>query len=94
MQREEKIEDWLRQRVKDVGGICVKLNPAGYAGIPDRLVLLPGGVVFLVEVKKPRGGVIGRLQFVWRSRITEMGIRHRFVFTRADVEELIESGLA
>jgi hypothetical protein len=90
MTREVRIETYLRARVKDAGGLCVKLNPAGYVGIPDRLVVLPGGAVIFVEVKKPRGGVIGKMQFVWRDRLMGMGVRHRFVFTREDVDEMLE----
>ena len=90
MTREAHVEGYLRARVQDVGGLCVKLNPAGVVGIPDRLVLLPGGRLAFVEVKKPKGGVVGRLQFVWRDRLIEMGFTHRFVFTREDVEDMLE----
>jgi hypothetical protein len=88
--REESIEGYLRARVKDVGGLCIKLNPAGLVGIPDRLVVLPGGRVAFVEVKKPRGGVIGRAQFVWRDRLVDLGVAHRFAFTREDVDAIVE----
>jgi len=88
--REESVEGYLRARVKDVGGLCIKLNPAALVGIPDRLVVLPGGRVLFVEVKKPRGGVIGKAQFVWRDRLIGLGVMHRFVFTREDVEALVE----
>jgi len=88
--REAGIEGYLRDRVRGAGGLCVKLNPAGLVGIPDRLVLLPGGRVIFVEVKKPRGGVVGKAQFVWRDRLSDLGLSHRFVFTREDVDELME----
>jgi hypothetical protein len=88
--REASIEGYLRARVSDVGGLCVKMNPAGLVGIPDRLVVLPGGRVAFVEVKKPRGGVVGKAQFVWRDRLLGLGVVHRFVFTREDVDELME----
>lgn len=90
MIRESSIEGYLRQRVKDRGGLCVKLNPAGLVGIPDRLVVLPGGRVAFVEVKKPKGGLVGKAQFVWRDRLVELGVMHRFVFTKEDVEEMLE----
>jgi hypothetical protein len=88
--REASIEGYLRARVSDVGGLCVKLNPAGLVGIPDRLVVLPGGRVAFVEVKKPRGGVVGKAQFIWRDRLLGLGVMHRFAFTREDVDELME----
>ena len=88
--REESVESYLRMRIKDAGGLCIKLNPAGYIGIPDRLIVLPRGWVVFVEVKKPRGGVVGRLQHWWRARLVELGVEHRFVFTRDDVNGLLE----
>jgi hypothetical protein len=90
MVRESSIEGYLRDRVKQAGGLCVKLNPAGLVGIPDRLVVLPGGRILFVEVKKPRGGVVGKAQFVWRDRLLGLGVAHRFCFTREDVDELME----
>jgi hypothetical protein len=33
--------------------MAIKLNPAGYRGIPDRMVLLPGGHMFFAEFKRP-----------------------------------------
>lgn len=91
MTRESSIETYLRKRVRDAGGLCIKLVPAGYVGIPDRLVLLPGGRVVFVECKKPRGGVVAPMQERWRDRLLDMGMPHRFVFTREDVDEMMET---
>jgi hypothetical protein len=41
----------IRQR----RGLCFKLKFLGLAGAPDRLVLLPGGRLYFVEVKQPSG---------------------------------------
>jgi hypothetical protein len=88
--REASVETYLRGRVKDAGGLCIKLNPAGYVGIPDRLVLLPGGVLVFVECKKPRGAKIARLQYYWRDRLVGLGFAHHYAFTRAEVDEIME----
>ncbi|MCX7771492.1 MAG: VRR-NUC domain-containing protein [Clostridia bacterium] len=56
--REKLIEQKLVRAVKAAGGIAVKLVSPGYDGMPDRLVLFPGGKMAFVEVKamgcKPR----------------------------------------
>lgn len=56
--REKYIEQKLVKAVKAAGGIAPKFISPGLAGMPDRLVLLPGGKVAFVEVKgygiKPR----------------------------------------
>ena len=51
--REKTIEQKLVQSVKARGGLCPKLVCPGMAGMPDRLVLLPGGKMGFVEVKAP-----------------------------------------
>lgn len=50
---ERDIERKLTKAVRRLGGICPKLSCPGYDGMPDRLVLLPGGKAGFVEVKAP-----------------------------------------
>lgn len=50
---ENSIEKKCRDIVRCKGGMAIKLNPAGYRGIPDRLILLPGGHVLFAEFKRP-----------------------------------------
>ncbi len=90
MTRESSIETYLRNQVKAAGGLCIKLSPVGMVGIPDRLVLLPGGQVVFVECKKPRGAVVARLQVHWCDRLREMGFRSVFVYTKEEVDKLME----
>ena len=56
--REKLLEQKLVKAVKAAGGIAPKFISPGLAGMPDRLVLLPGGKMAFVEVKgygiKPR----------------------------------------
>jgi hypothetical protein len=51
--RERYIEEKLVSAVKAAGGIAPKFISPGLAGMPDRLVLLPGGKMAFVEVKSP-----------------------------------------
>ena len=51
--REKIIEKELVRAVKDKGGIAPKFTSPGFDGMPDRLVLLPGGRMGFVELKAP-----------------------------------------
>lgn len=51
--RESKIEGALRDRVKSLGGLAVKFNSMSLSGVPDRIILMPGGVIRFVELKSP-----------------------------------------
>ena len=50
---EKTIENKLTLAVKKAGGIAVKFVSPSFAGVPDRLVLLPDGVIAFVELKAP-----------------------------------------
>ena len=41
--REKTVEQKLVKAVKAAGGICPKWTAPGFDGLPDRIVLLPGG---------------------------------------------------
>ena len=51
--REKETEKKLTQAVKNMGGISPKFVSPGFDGMPDRIVLLPGGHMAFVEVKAP-----------------------------------------
>ena len=51
--REKSIEQKLTLMVKKRGGICPKFVSPGFDGVPDRIVLLPGGYIAFVEIKAP-----------------------------------------
>ena len=51
--REKNIEHKLTLMVKRHGGIAVKFVSPSFAGMPDRLVLLPDGLIAFVELKAP-----------------------------------------
>lgn len=51
--RESEIEKKLKDGVEDVGGMAVKFVSPSFNGMPDRLVLLPGGHLAFIELKAP-----------------------------------------
>ena len=51
--REKHIEQELATRTKAMEGIAPKFTSPGFDGMPDRLVLLPGGRMGFVELKAP-----------------------------------------
>lgn len=50
---EREIERKLVARTKAMGGIAPKFTAPGFDGMPDRLILLPGGRMAFAELKAP-----------------------------------------
>lgn len=67
---ESTIEKELVKRAKKNGGVALKLT--GVKGIPDRLVLLPNGDHFFVELKSDTGE-LEEVQDIWRHKLQSMG---------------------
>lgn len=70
--REREIEKKLVEESAARGGWALKLVSPGAAGVPDRLVLLPGGRFRFAEIKAP-GERPRALQRVVFRRMGEMG---------------------
>ena len=50
---EKSLDRLLRDKVKSLGGWSLKLETSFISGIPDRLLLFPGGRVAFAEIKTP-----------------------------------------
>ena len=70
--REKEIEKKLISEVKKRGGVCPKFVSPGLDGMPDRLVLLPGGRLAFVELKAP-GKKPRPLQMVRHEMLKRLG---------------------
>ncbi len=72
--REKTLECKLVQEVKAMGGIAPKFTSPGFAGMPDRLILIPGGRLAFVEVKAP-GKPLRPLQVKRKRQLDALGFR-------------------
>jgi hypothetical protein len=86
--REKAIEAHLQKRVKELGGRAYKFESPGNAGVPDRIVLLPGGKVFFIEMKAP-GKKSTVLQQKQQTRIKNLGNQVLVIDTKEGVDQFI-----
>lgn len=82
---EKDIERKLVRIVKKHGGLCLKWVCPGWAGVPDRIVLIPGGRVLFVELKRPEGGRVSKLQKWWSDKLQRLGFTHLWVYDEVDL---------
>lgn len=83
------IENQLVQRLAEAGHFPLKFYSPGQPGVPDRLVLLKGGGVVLVEVKRPGDGRLRRAQPAMVQFLRDLGHRVEIIDTFAKVDQLI-----
>jgi hypothetical protein len=48
---EKRLEAKLKREVKKLDGEALKISSMFYTGLPDRIVLMPGGKLYWVELK-------------------------------------------
>jgi hypothetical protein len=77
-------------RVRALGGICEKTTVLGSRGFFDRLVVLPGGRVIFVEVKRPKRGVISAHQIERHRRYSALGAAVALVKNSEDIDQLLK----
>lgn len=85
---ESNLEQFFATTVKRAGGLPVKIAPI-MAGIPDRLVILPGGRMFLIELKAD-GGRLSPIQRELHARIAKLGVTVIVLTGRTEVLDWIE----
>ncbi len=72
--REKQIEQKLVQAVRKSGGMSLKFVSPNFDGMPDRLILLPGGKIAFAELKAP-GKKPRPLQLARHKTLTNLGFR-------------------
>ena len=85
---EKQIEHALTLMVKARGGIAPKFVSPSFAGMPDRLVLLPGGVFAFAELKAP-GMKPRALQLARHQLLKNLGFKVYVIDGIEQIEEVL-----
>jgi len=86
--RENKVEKYLDEQIKSLGGITRKWVSPGHDGVPDRIAII-GAVVFFPEVKTSDGelSVIQRRE---HDRLRNHGAMVCIVYGHDGVDKLMK----
>lgn len=89
IESEKLIERKLVEKCKEYGILCIKLLTYQFTGLPDRMCLLPGGLVVFVELKttgeKPR-----KIQINIHNKLKKLGFRIEVIDSVEKVQELMD----
>lgn len=89
MERERDVEAWMRREVEKLDGMFVKLTSPSRDGMPDRMVILPGGRIVFVELKTVRG-ILSRIQEWQIGALRKRGVQVCVVYGRRGAEDMME----
>ena len=86
-------ESWIEQafvrEVKKRGGLALKFVSPGRVGVPDRIVLIPGGGCVFAEIKAP-GKKLRKLQIAAHRVIRGFGLEISVVSSLEEVKAFCE----
>lgn len=86
--RETALERRLVREVERIGGAAPKWVSPGNRGVPDRIVILPGGRTVYVEMKAP-GKPLHPLQERWARKLRKLGHEHFKIDSDEDIDRFI-----
>lgn len=85
---EREIERYLVERVAAIGGVAYKFTSASNRGVFDRIVVMPGGVVWFVELKSATGR-LSKLQQRFQAQMIALGQRNIVLASKDAVDTFI-----
>ena len=88
IESEKNLERKLVRKIKQLGGLAIKLTSQYSKGEPDRMCLVPGHPPFFVEVKST-GEKPTPIQLYRHKQIRELGFKVYVVDNTEDLNKLI-----
>lgn len=86
--RESRVERYLDQCVRALGGLTRKWVSPGVDGVPDRIVVIPGAPIWMVEVKTSDGR-LSECQKREHIRLRDAGANVTTVYGHDGVDEFV-----
>ena len=86
---EKQIEAYLVKRVKALGGVAYKFVSPAHRGVADRIVCLPDGKTWFIELKA-EGGRLSPLQQVFADEMARMNQNYCVLWSKEDVDTWIQ----
>lgn len=94
--KESTIEKHLVAQVKARGGAAYKFTSPAHRGVADRIVCLPDGQTWFVELKAP-GGRLSELQKIFAEDMARLRQNYACLWSKEHVDEWVKensSGLS
>lgn len=88
IESEKLLERKLKKEVEKLGGWCLKIAPLHINGLPDRLCLLPGEVLFFAEIKTTKKKTT-KIQKVMHRKLKGLGFGVYVIDTSEQITDIL-----
>lgn len=85
---EKHVEAYFVKRIKALGGEAYKFVSPAHRGVADRVVCLPDGQTWFVELKT-EGGRLSPLQKVFAADMARLGQKYVCLWNKEQIDEFI-----
>ena len=85
---EKQIEAYLVKSVRRIGGVAYKFTSPAHRGVADRIVCLPNGQTWFVELKT-EGGRLSPLQKVFGDEMARLKQNYCVLWNKEQIDEFI-----
>ncbi len=86
---ESQLERKFYDSVKRIGGLPLKFISPGRAGVPDRIVLMPEGKIYFVELKKPNGKISMIQDYIFKN-FAALGFKVHIINSVESLEKFLK----
>ena len=85
--RESEVENYLVWTVETMGGKAYKFKSPSQRGVADRVVCMPNGETWFIELKRPKGGRLAPLQAIFRDEVVRLNQRYALLTNKQEIDQ-------
>lgn len=87
--KESEVENYLVWAVEVLGGMAYKFKSPGQRGVSDRVVCMPNGETWFIELKRPKGGRLSPLQVKFRDKVISLQQQYALLINKEEIDSWI-----
>lgn len=85
--KESEVENYLVWAVEVAGGATWKFKSPSQRGVADRIVCMPNGEAWFIELKRPKGGRLSPLQVKFRERVKSLQQQYALLINQQEIDK-------
>ena len=85
--KESEVENYLVWAVEVLGGAAWKFKSPSQRGVADRIVCMPNGETWFIELKRPKGGRLSPLQIKFLEKVIGLQQKYALLINQQEIDK-------